>query len=58
MKIQDLCETTKPNTIIEKFKTTINDDFIDDPLSGALEDTAIDYVENTYKEIKHGLGLK
>ena len=42
----------------EKFKTTINDDFIDDPLSGALEDTAIDYVETTYKEIKHGLGLK
>ena len=23
-----------------------------------LEDTAIDYVETTYKEIKHGLGLK
>jgi len=42
----------------EKFKTTILDDFSDDLLSGALKETAIDYVETTYKEIKDGLGLE
>lgn len=41
----------------EKFKTSILSDFSHDPISSALEDSHIDYVVNTFKEIQDGLGL-
>jgi hypothetical protein len=42
----------------EKFKTDILSDFSQDPIGSALEESAIDYVDNATKEITHGLGLK
>jgi hypothetical protein len=42
----------------EGFKKTILSDFSHDPISSALEESAIDYVDNATKEIQHGLGLK
>jgi len=42
----------------EKFKNDILCDFIPDPIGSALEESAIDYVDNATKEIQHGLGLK
>ena len=41
----------------EKFKISIRSDFSQDPISSALEDSRIEYVVNTFKEIQDGLGL-
>ena len=41
----------------EKFKISIRSDFSKDPISSALEDSRIEYVVNTFKEIQDGLGL-
>ena len=42
----------------EKFKNDILSDFSPDPIGSALEESAIDYVDNATNEIQHGLGLK